>query len=92
MDEKEHVFTFYFNREGSKEHLSLETTWRDSGDGNGVDCVIQELTLDTSHGSVVALKLTGPLFTPELLRQLADELEKEGKKANSPPMETFFRR
>jgi hypothetical protein len=73
---KTHTFTFN-PKDNSGEHLTLTTDFYANGDPidnkNGV-FVNQKLTLH-SYCNECSIKLYSNSFTPELLRQLADELE-----------------
>lgn len=73
---KEHSFCFN-NQDNGGESLTLTTTYVANGDPiseNDGLYVNQELTLQ-SYCNSVSLNLTNYMFTPERLRQLANQLE-----------------
>ncbi len=74
MDKKLGTHSFVFNKDDNGgEQLILTTDFFDNGDVDGIYS-IQKLTLN-SYGNSASFDLVGASFTPELLRQLADELE-----------------
>lgn len=78
---KRHVFTFN-PKDNSGESLSLVTNFIANGDkitkNEGV-YINQELTLQ-SYCNACSFNLIGAAITPEVLRQLANELESERNK------------
>lgn len=81
QDEKfgEHIFRFNKSDNGG-ESLSLTTRFYDNGDGHkGLSPGLyytQELTLN-SYNNSATFHLHGAILTPEVLRSLADELDKK---------------
>tara|TARA_B100000941_G_C28263956_1_gene427997 strand:+ start:334 stop:654 length:321 start_codon:yes stop_codon:yes gene_type:complete len=82
-DRKLGQHTFVFNKkDNGGEHLSLHTTFYDNGDSKiGLppeQCIytVQELTLQSYCNSVV-LNLHGASITPQILRDLANELDEK---------------
>jgi hypothetical protein len=82
-----HRHVFCFNEEDNGgESLTLKTEFYDNGDAAaGLPAGIytnQELSL-MSYGNSASFNLSGAAFTPELLRQLANELESAMIKAEA---------
>ncbi len=75
-----HSFVFNDHDNGG-EQLSLLTSFIANGDPKGV-YIIQELRLN-SYGNATVLHLLGASFTPELLRELANQLDVEMANAKS---------
>ena len=82
-DRKLGQHTFVFNKkDNGGEHLSLHTAFYDNGDSKiGLppeQCIytVQELTLQ-SYCNAVTLNLHGASITPQILRDLANELEEK---------------
>lgn len=73
----QHSFTFNQNN-NSGEEVSLDTTMYDNGDG--VIYYNQEISLQ-SYCNSASINLVGTQITPNMLRQLANELEKVHNKA-----------
>ena len=69
----EHIFVFNGTENGG-EQLILKTKIYDNGDDNNNIFLIQELELN-SYSNSVSFNLSG-LLTPDVLRKLANELDK----------------
>lgn len=78
------VHSFIFNKkDNGGESLSLTTSYYDNGDGPVKGCYTdQELTLQ-SYGNSATFNFSGIQITPNLLRELANELESAEIKAKS---------
>ncbi len=77
MDQEVAVHTFVFNgNDNSGEQLSLTTRFIDNGDLRDNIYLNQELTLQ-SYCNSVTIFLAGVSVTPDALRQLANEMERE---------------
>lgn len=70
---KQHAFVFNEPENGG-ERLSLTTKFFPNGDPGGI-FTNQELTLQ-SYCNSATMNLVGATFTPDLLRQLANELDR----------------